>query len=169
MFSAELSARDHGGHAVVALRGELGLEDAPDIASRLLATVAACGPSIIVDLADLESICDSGLGVLVRVSKWIRACGGVALAAPQQQVRTLLDVTGLIDVFPVYPTVDQAVRGARRAPGGALALARTSGQRLCRPRATPARQRVRTGPAGLVLAGLGGRRSAEIFVRCGVR
>ncbi len=124
MFSAELSARDHGGHAVVALRGELSLEDAPDIASRLLATVAACGPSIIVDLADLESICDSGLGVLVRVSKWIRACGGgVALAAPQQQVRTLLDVTGLIDVFPVYPTVDQAVRGASRAPGSALALA----------------------------------------------
>jgi hypothetical protein len=27
----------------------------------------------------------------------------------------MLDITGLIDVFPVYPSVDQAVRGA--APG----------------------------------------------------
>lgn len=109
MFSAELSARDLGGHAVVALHGQLGLTEAPGVASRMIATVAACGPSIIVDLADLEYTCASGLGVLARVSKWIRACGGdVSLAGPQPQVSRLLDVTGLIDVFPVYPSVDDA-------------------------------------------------------------
>jgi anti-sigma B factor antagonist len=116
MFSAELSARDLGGHAIVALRGELDVADAPEVASRLLATVAVCGPAIIVDLAGLDYLCASGLGVLVRVSTRIRACGGdVSLAAPQQHVRRMLDITGLTDVFPVYPSVDQAVRGA--APG----------------------------------------------------
>lgn len=111
MFSAELSTRDLRGHAVIAMHGELAVADAPDVASRLLATVAACGPSIIVDLSGLESTCASGLGVLVRVSKWIQACGGgVSLAAPSERVRRLLDVTGLIDAFPVYSSVDEAAR-----------------------------------------------------------
>ena len=117
MFSAELSARDLAGHAVVALHGELAVTDAPAVASRLLATVAACGPSIIVDLSGLEYSCAGGLDVLVRLSKWIRACGGgVSLAAPSRQVRRLLDVTGLTGVFPVYPSVDEAARGP--APAG---------------------------------------------------
>jgi anti-anti-sigma factor len=50
--------------------------------------------------------------VLVRVLKWTRETGGdMALAAPQQQVRRILGVTGLVDVFPVYPSVQQAASG----------------------------------------------------------
>jgi anti-sigma B factor antagonist len=114
MFNVELSVDSFGGHAVVALHGELGLADAPDLTSHLITAVAACGPSIIVDLAGLASIDSCGLGVLVRVLKWTRESGGdVALAGPQQQIRQVLSVTGLIDDFSVYPSVEQAARGTR--------------------------------------------------------
>jgi anti-sigma B factor antagonist len=116
MFNVELSIDSLGGHAVVALYGELDLADAPGLASHLITAVAACGPSIIVDLADLAFIDSCGLGVLVRVLKWARESGGgMALAAPQQQVRRILGVTGLIDVFSVYPSVQQAASGTRPA------------------------------------------------------
>src|ERR1019366_10074935 len=70
----------------------------------------------IVDLAALESLGYGGLGVLVRVLKWTRDGGGeMSLAAPQQQVHRVLDVTGLIDVFPVFPSVEQAMSSVRRA------------------------------------------------------
>jgi anti-sigma B factor antagonist len=116
MFNVELSVGGFGGHAVVALCGELDVADAPDVASRLIAAAAACGPSIIVDLAGLEFIDCCGLGVLVRVLNWTRENGGdMALAAPQQRVRLVLEITGLIDVFSVYPSVEQAVSGARLA------------------------------------------------------
>jgi anti-sigma B factor antagonist len=116
MFNVELSIGSSGGHAVVALSGELDLADAPDLASHLITAVAACGPSIIVDLAGLAFIDSCGLGVLVRVLNWTRESGGdTALAAPQQQVRWVLGVTGLIDVFPVYPSVEQAASGTRPA------------------------------------------------------
>ena len=41
MFNVELSTADHGGHAVIALRGELDLADAPSVASHLMTAVAA--------------------------------------------------------------------------------------------------------------------------------
>jgi anti-sigma B factor antagonist len=117
MFNLELSVVGHGGHAVVALDGELDLADAPAVTSHLMTAAAACGPSIIVDLAGLNFIDCRGLGVLVRVLQWIRESGGdMALAAPQQRVRKVLSVTGLIDVFSVYPSVDQAAAGLGLAP-----------------------------------------------------
>jgi anti-sigma B factor antagonist len=114
MFNMELSIGSHGGYAVVALCGDLDLADTSAVASHLVAAVAKCGPSIIVDLAGLEFIDCCGLGVLVRVLKRTREGGGdIYLAAPRRRVRRLLQITGLIDVFPVYPSVDKAISGAR--------------------------------------------------------
>jgi anti-sigma B factor antagonist len=110
MFNVELSVLGHGGHAVVALCGELELADVPAVASHLIAAVAACGPSIVMDLARLDFIDGCGMRVLMRVLRWTRESGGdMSLAAPQQRVRKILSVTGLTEVFSVYPSVAEAV------------------------------------------------------------
>lgn len=119
MFNVELSVGDFGGHAVVALRGEFDVADVPAVESHLIAVVAACGPLVIVDMAALAFIDCCGLGVLVRVQKWIRASGGdMSLAAPPQHVRRILRLTGLAGVFPVYLSVAHAASGARPARAG---------------------------------------------------
>ena len=116
MLYVDLSVRDSDGRAVVALRGELSLADTPGVASHLIAAVAACGPSVIVDLAGLDGIGYSGLSVLLRVRKWTRRNGGdLALAAPRQPVRQILEATGLIDVFSVYPSVEHAANSINQA------------------------------------------------------
>ena len=116
MFNVELSIGINDGHAVAAMCGELDLADAPAVSSLLVAAVAACGPSIIVDLTGLEFIDCCGLRVLLRVLKDTRRNGGdIYLAGPQQRVRKVLRVTGLIDVFPVYPSVAEAVIAAKMA------------------------------------------------------
>jgi len=113
MFSLDLNVSDIDGHAVVALCGELDLADTSDVAAHLIAAVAAYGPSVIVDLAGLTFIDSCGLGVLVRVLRWTRQSGGdLPLAAPQHQVRRVLQITGLIDAFTVYPSVTLAISGA---------------------------------------------------------
>jgi len=71
----------------------------------------ACGSLHIVDLEGLDFIDCGGLGVLVGVLRRVRASGGdLPLAAPQRMVRKVLTVTGLMDVFSVHPTVEQATR-----------------------------------------------------------
>jgi len=127
VLSVELSIGDLDGQAVVALRGEPNLADIPSVASHLIAAVAACGPSVIVDLAGLEGIGYSGLSVLLRIRKWTRQSGGdLPLAAPQQPVRQILEATGLIDVFSVYASVAEAANSLRQAQ----AWSPTASQRL---------------------------------------
>jgi anti-sigma B factor antagonist len=116
MFNVELSASGHGGDAVVALSGELDVVDAPVVASHLIAAVAAFGPSIIVDLAGLEFIDCRGLGVLLRVLKWTRESGGdMYLVGTRPPVRRVFEMAGLAGAFSTYPSVEQAVTGARPA------------------------------------------------------
>jgi anti-sigma B factor antagonist len=112
MFNLDLSTREYAGHGVVTLRGELDVTDAPGVTSHLITAAAVYGPWVIVDLADLDCIDAAALGTLVRALKQARRSGGdLPLAAPQDLVRRLLTATGLIEVFSVYPSVGQAVRG----------------------------------------------------------
>jgi anti-sigma B factor antagonist len=155
MFNVDLSIRDGDGLGVVALRGELNPADAPAVASHLITAVAVCGPSVIVDLAGLEGIGYSGLAVLLRVRKWTRRnAGDLPLAAPQPPVRRILEATGLIDVFSVYRSVEEAASSARQgrprataSQGRPRATARqgrpraTASQGLPRARAAPVRPR----------------------------
>jgi anti-anti-sigma factor len=69
MVSAGLRTGMHGGHVVIALRGELDAVDADSAA----AAVAACGPRVIVDLPALDFIDCYALGALPRVQKAARA------------------------------------------------------------------------------------------------
>jgi anti-sigma B factor antagonist len=70
-------------------------------------------PEIIVDLAGLEFIDSSGIAALARGRKLARRAGrDVLLAVPQHQALRVLALTRLIDVFPVYASVDEAARTA---------------------------------------------------------
>jgi anti-sigma B factor antagonist len=133
MLDVDLSIRDVDGQAVVALRGEFDLADTPSVASHLIAAVAACGPSVIVDLAGLDAIGYSGLSVLLRVRKWTRRNGGdLLLAAPRQPVQQILKATGLIDVFSVYPCVEEAANAMRAAQPRSPAVPQQRARRLAR-------------------------------------
>jgi anti-sigma B factor antagonist len=90
MFSTDLGWAVSGGHAVVALRGELDLVDAAAVAT-VLGDVAAREPRIIVDLSGLEFIDASGVAALSRGRRRARAAGGdLLLAAPQRRVQRVL-------------------------------------------------------------------------------
>jgi anti-sigma B factor antagonist len=128
MFSVDLSTRECDGHVVVALRGELDLVNATDVAAALV-KVAAREPMIIVDLAALEFIDSSGVAALARGRKHARHAGGdLVLAAPRQRVLRILAITRLVDDFSVHASVEEAADSAggsrrtvvpmRRRPGG---------------------------------------------------
>ena len=112
-MAAGLSTRDYGGHVVAALDGELDVVDADSVMA-VLAAVVARDPRVIVDLAALEFIDCCALGGLRRVRAQAREAGGdLLLAAPRGPVRRILVLTGLVNVFSVYASVEDAVRIAR--------------------------------------------------------
>jgi anti-anti-sigma factor len=112
MTAAGLSTREDGDH-VVALNGDLDVVNAESVMAVLAAAVAR-DLRVIVDLAALEFIDCCALGALGRVRAQARQAGGdLLLAAPRGPVRRILALTGLIDVFSVHASVEDAVRIAR--------------------------------------------------------
>ena len=115
-----LRPRECGGHVVFALRGELDLLDADDVAAALT-TALVRHPVIILDLTDLAFIDCYALNALVRVRAQARlADGDLLLAAPHGWVLRILTLTNLIGVFSVRASVPQAGSAALFAGGGAV-------------------------------------------------
>jgi anti-sigma B factor antagonist len=112
VFSIDVGSGESDGYAVVALRGELDLVDAADVAAAL-ETLTVVEPRIIVDLSGLEFIDASGVAALLHGRRQARNAGGyLLLAAPQRQVRRVLAIIWEIDGSAVHASVAAAAASA---------------------------------------------------------
>ena len=94
---------------VLAVKGEVDLDTAPKLKSRLQEAVDRSATNIAVHLAEVEFLDSSGLGVLIGGLKRCKEGGGIlALVSPRRAVRKVLSITGLDKVFPIHDTVDEA-------------------------------------------------------------
>jgi anti-anti-sigma factor len=110
MGSNEPAIRDVGAHVVVTLRGELDIADAADLGAVVWEAVAR-DPHVIADLSALMFIDCASLGVLVRARTRAREAGGdLVLAGARGKVGRVLTLPCMAGVFPVYASVDEAVR-----------------------------------------------------------
>jgi anti-anti-sigma factor len=105
-----------GGVVVAEVRGEIDLTSAYALEEALTAAAAESGddggaaPRVVVDLAEVTFMDSSGLNALLRTHRAVQARGGtLALAGAQQTVARLLEMTGLEEVIPVFPGVDEAI------------------------------------------------------------
>ena len=65
---------------------------------------------IVVDLTKLEFLDSTGLGALIGAHRRALENGGkVRLAVGEGPIQRLLNITGLIRVFPVYTTLEDAI------------------------------------------------------------
>ncbi|NYI06935.1 STAS domain-containing protein [Allostreptomyces psammosilenae] len=105
------AVRQEAGHAVVELRGDIDLDAGPLLRRTLLELVAAGADRLVLDLSGVGFIDSTGIGILVTIVNKVHNHfdGVVKLAAPSENVTRLLAMTGLGEVFVVYPSVDAAV------------------------------------------------------------
>lgn len=114
-----LSTRGVAGHVVLEVGGEVDVYTAPQLRERLIALVEGGARLVIVDLARVDFLDSTGLGVLVGALKRLRGVDGeLALVCSQERLLKIFRITGLDRVFSLYDTVEQAAAGV---PGDALA------------------------------------------------
>jgi anti-sigma B factor antagonist len=106
------ATESHDGAVVVRLVGELDLYNADEVRDALLAAVESGAPRIIIDMADVEFIDSTALGVLVEVRSKIGR-EGLVLAAPRVETRRTLQVSGLDRHLPVHDSVAGALAAAK--------------------------------------------------------
>ena len=117
-FEATAAQLDDGVRVVV-VRGELDLSTASDLEGPLEEAVASEDASVLIDLSDCEFIDSTGIALIVRA--WQRlddaadgdGSGRVVICSANDQVRRVLEITGLELSIPIHSTRDEALAALR--------------------------------------------------------
>jgi anti-sigma B factor antagonist len=111
------AAEVDGGVRVISIRGELDLSTAPDLEPALEEAVASGDALVLVDLSECEFIDSTGIALIVRA--WQRldckaeGAGRLVLCSGNDQVRRVLEITGLELSIPIHHTRDEALAALR--------------------------------------------------------
>ena len=106
----ELETSERDGVAILSLRGEIDVYTAPRMRQAIVDLVDAGSLNIVVDMASVDFLDSTGLGVLVGALKRLRSAGGsFALVCDKEPLLKIFRITALDQVFPLHPTVDAAI------------------------------------------------------------
>jgi len=104
------SRQTDSGVTVLAPTGRLDVAGAPALKDAVSQAMKNGKPRLVIDLEGVSFVDSSGLGSVVAALKQVRSSqGDLRLAAPNQQVRVVLELTTLDRVFPYYATVEEAL------------------------------------------------------------
>jgi anti-sigma B factor antagonist len=112
-MSLEVQTRQaENGVTVVAPTGRLDVAGAPALKDAIGEALKNGQPRVVIDMEGVSFVDSTGLGSVIAALKQIRSSqGDLRLAAPNQQVRVVLELTTLDRVFPYYSTVEEALTG----------------------------------------------------------
>lgn len=104
----DLSLTEHAidEHIVVEVRGEVDIHSASTLHDRLIDVLGSGCKSLIVDLTWLSFIDSTGLGALVASRNYANSEGAsLRLVCKTERLLKVFRITGLHEVFKIYPTV----------------------------------------------------------------
>lgn len=99
------------GVVVISVIGELDMSSAPRLREELIrSSAAAAKPLVVLDLAGVDLLDPTGLGVIFDGVKRTRTRGGdLALARAEPQVLRDFELTRVSEILPVFTSVEDAV------------------------------------------------------------
>lgn len=100
------------GVQTVSVRGELDLSTAPELEGPLDGVIENGEGPVLIDLSDCEFIDSTGIALIVRA--WQRLDNGdsarrLVICSNNDQVRRILEITGLQLSIPIHSTRDEAL------------------------------------------------------------
>ena len=98
------------GVRTISVRGELDLSTAPDLEGPLEQALESGESSVLIDLSQCEFIDSTGIALIVRAWQRLDSDGnGLVICSQNDQVRRVLEITGLELSIPVHTTKDEAL------------------------------------------------------------
>ena len=110
-FEVKVGELEHGVRTI-SVCGELDLSTAPELEEPLEQALESGAGSVLIDLSSCEFIDSTGIALIVRA--WQRLDGNqdgrsLVICSHNEQVRRVLEITGLELSIPVHGTRDEAL------------------------------------------------------------
>lgn len=102
------------GVLVINLQGEVDVYTAPQLKQEIIDQLGAGANQIVVNLAGVQYLDSTGLGVLIGGLKRAREKDGeLTLICPNQRIYRIFEITGLSKIFDIYQSEEEALAGIR--------------------------------------------------------
>ena len=108
----KLSDREQDGVAILEPKGKImGGPDATLLHDRLYDFIQQGKKNVVIDLAKVECMNSTGLGILIQGFTTLRNNGGqLKLARVTNKIQSLLTITKLVSVFDSHDSVEDAIK-----------------------------------------------------------
>ena len=98
--------------SVMKVTGRVDSETAPDLDAALSKLLNENRNKIVLNLQDVDFLSSAGLRAMVKALKGAQKSGGdVRLAAVSQPIEVILRTVGMMQMFKMYSTSEEAVAG----------------------------------------------------------
>jgi len=107
----DIQQREENGIIILALSGKIiGGPDATLLNDRLDELIERDHKKFIIDLAQINWMNSSGLGILINGYSMLYNAGGqLKIASLSETIMNLFKITKLVNKFSIYPTVEEAL------------------------------------------------------------
>ena len=100
------------GQAVLVVFGRMDAESAPQFEAKCRACIAEGFTGLVVDLGELTYVSSMGLRTFISVAKTLQdKKGALRLCRLKGLVKQVFEITGLLEIFRVYESVETALLG----------------------------------------------------------
>jgi len=97
------------------IEGEIDVYTSPKVKEALNDLIQKGHNNIIVNLEGVSYIDSTGLGVLIGALKRVKENNGdIKLVCTNLQIKKIFDITGLIKIFDLYDSEEQALKPERK-------------------------------------------------------
>jgi anti-sigma B factor antagonist len=94
---------------LIKMIGRLDITGVGTIETEFAGYCAGENPRVLVDLSDIEFLASIGIRLLIGNAKSISGRGGrMVLINPSQEVRSVLEITGIPAIIPIYDGLESA-------------------------------------------------------------
>jgi len=102
--------RREDGATVLTLAGDIDLHRSVDMRERLLEVMNEKPKTTVINLSQVDFMDSSGLATLVEAMQLSRRYGGqIKLVGVQQRVRSILEISRLDSIFPIFENEAEAL------------------------------------------------------------
>ena len=114
-LTIDIKTQNHGDALVYTLRGSFDVMTSPSVRAALVESASAGNHEIVVDLTQLEFMDSTGLGALIGAHRRATENGGVVrLVVNEGTIARLLNITGLVRIFAIYHSLEDALKDHAR-------------------------------------------------------
>ncbi len=101
--------------AIVMIDRRFDAENAPEVETDLKKIAEKSPERVLFDFSKSEYIASAGMRVLLSITRQVLKKGGkVALCALSPNVRKVFDLAGFTQIFPIYPSREEALNTLKK-------------------------------------------------------